>query len=276
MQTAEEVLSEYPLIDGHNDFPYQLYLREENQINELNLNQDMRPLWTGGEIPTMTDIPRLKTGAIGAQFWAAFVHCDTQAKDAVRTTLEQIDVIHRFVEKYPETFKFVTSTDGILNAFRDCDAGSHCRIGSLIGVEGGHSIDSSLATLRLMYKLGVRYMTLTHNCHTPWADSYKADEEGGIVQSGGLSDFGEIVVKEMNRLGMLVDLSHVSKATMEDALRVTKAPVIYSHSSAFDLCRHYRNVQNDVLEKVKENEGVVMINFYNGYVSCNASYANLT
>jgi len=270
--TVEEVLQAYPLIDGHNDFPWQLFLREDNIINNLNIGEDLRNRWPEGSgfIPSMTDIPRLRTGKVGAQFWAAYVSCKTQFKDSVRSTIEQIDVIHRFVRQNSDTFTFVTSTQGIMDAWKDG------KIGSLIGVEGGHSIDSSLGTLRMFYNLGVRYMTLTHNCHTPWADSCVAhsDPERPAI-SNGLSPFGEIVVAEMNRLGMMVDLSHVSQDTMRDALNVTSAPVIYSHSSAFHICNNFRNVPDDILELVAENGGVVMINYYPLFISCNATIATI-
>ncbi|WAQ93620.1 DPEP1-like protein, partial [Mya arenaria] len=159
---------------------------------------------------------------------------------AVRATLDQLDVIKRFTEKYPEVFQFVTTSTGVMDAF---NAG---KIGSLIGLEGGHSIDSSLAVLRMYYDLGVRYMTLTHSCNTPWFE----------------------VVREMNRLGMIVDLAHVAKRTMMAAIATSRAPVIFSHSSAFHVCNHFRNVQDDVLLKLKENGGVIMVNFYDGFIVC--------
>ncbi|CAH1780218.1 unnamed protein product [Owenia fusiformis] len=259
LQRARDILSNNPLIDGHNDLPWQYKKQANNSVESIDLEQSLKGIWS----PTHTDIPRLREGRVGAQFWAAYVPCDSQYKDAVRLSFEQCDTVRRFVKKFPDTFQFVTSAQEIEDAFA---AG---KIGSMIGLEGGHSIDSSLATLRMFYDVGVRYMTVTHSCNTPWADNWLEDEKPLAEQEfGGLSAFGELVILEMNRLGMLVDLSHVSKATMEDALRVTKAPVIYSHTSAYTICNHYRNVQDDVLQLTKENNGVVMVNFYDKYINC--------
>jgi len=253
-QTVDEILSEVPLIDGHNDLAYQMYKNVQNQLERVDLNQSLIGYWEN----LHTDIPRLREGRVGAQFWAAYMPCRTQYKDAVRTCTEQVDVIRRFVAKYPETFQFVKTADGILEAFA---AG---KIGSLIGVESGHCIDSSLGTLRQFYEMGTRYMTLTHNCDTPWADSVSTDPTG----RDGLSDFGVKMIEEMNRLGMLVDLSHVSTATMRKALEVSIAPVIFSHSSAFALCNNARNVPDDILDLTKLNTGLVMVNFYPNFVTC--------
>ncbi|XP_014668691.1 PREDICTED: LOW QUALITY PROTEIN: dipeptidase 1-like [Priapulus caudatus] len=194
-------------------------------------------------------------------FWAAYTRCETQYKSSVRGALEQIDVIKRFVRKYDDVFEFVTSTQGIR------EAKAKGKIASLVGVEGGHMIDSSLAVLRMLYDLGARYMTLTHSCATPWADSWIEERDNAAIHNG-LTTFGKKVVLEMNRLGMLVDLSHVSFATMRHALATTSAPVIYSHSSAYALCNSTRNVPDDILMLVKSNGGVVMVNFYNNYISC--------
>ncbi|KAI2662249.1 Dipeptidase 1 [Labeo rohita] len=195
-------------------------------------------------------------------FWAAFVPCDTQYKDAVRQTLEQIDVVHRMCQKYPDVFKFAASSQDIMDAFEQN------KTASLIGVEGGHSIDSSLGTLRTMYHLGVRYLTLTHSCTTPWVDNWLVDTGSEPEVHGGLSEFGKQVVREMNRIGMLIDLSHVSEKVMNQVLDISEAPIIFSHSSAYSICNHKRNVPDDVLLRVREKQGIVMINFYNDYVTC--------
>jgi len=248
---ADDLLKTVPLIDGHNDWPDAMFDFASYKLEQLDLYN-----WP----TTQTDITRLRQGQVGAQFWAVYTSCTTQYSDAVRACLDQVDVIHRFVAKYPEAFELVTTADGIVSAF------NNSRVGSLIGLEGGHCIDSSLATLRMFYDLGARYMTLTHNCDTPWAENNKRDNTNSSVI--GLTDFGKDVIREMNRLGMLIDLAHVSKATMVAALQTSVAPVIFSHSCAYALCAHVRNVQNDVLNMTKANGGIVMVNFYPYFVTC--------
>ncbi|XP_076012430.1 dipeptidase 1 [Genypterus blacodes] len=250
---ALRLMSETPLIDGHNDLPWQMREQFNNQLNKVDLNT----LTT-----THTNIPKIKEGKLGAQFWSAYVRCESQYKDAVRQTLEQIDVIHRMCQKYPETFMFATSSQDLTTAF------TQKKTASLIGVEGGHSIDSSLATLRMMYQLGVRYLTLTHSCNTPWADNWLVDTGSEPSEHNGLSPFGKQVVMEMNRLGMLIDLAHVSVKVMNQVLDISKAPVIFSHSSAYSICPHKRNVPDEVLRRVNKTQGIVMVNFYNDYVTC--------
>jgi membrane dipeptidase len=203
-----------------------------------------------------TDIERLRRGGVDAQFWAAYAPVETAKRgEAAQYTLEQIDLIRRMIDRYPETFELATSADDITRIV------SQGKIASLIGVEGGHSIQNSLGVLRMFHSLGVRYMTLTHSDTLDWADA--ATDQ---ARSAGLSPFGEEVVRTMNALGMLVDISHVSAETMRDALRVSRAPVIASHSSAYAVAQHPRNVPDDVLKLVAENGGVVMVNFYSGFV----------
>jgi membrane dipeptidase len=246
---ARALHKQSPLIDGHNDYPWALRgLDPGRDLDQANIIEPVPSL--------MTDIPRLRRGGMGAQFWSVYVPSTMQGKEAVRATLEQIDIVHRMTKKWPETFELALTAADIERSFK---AG---RIGSLIGMEGGHSIDSSLAALRMMYSLGARYMTLTHSANVPWADA-----SPGPAVLGGLSKFGEEVVREMNRLGMLVDLSHVSPDTMEDALRVTDAPVIFSHSSAKAICNVHRNVPDNILQMVAKNGGVVMVTFVPGFVS---------
>ncbi|TTA54970.1 Dipeptidase 1 [Bagarius yarrelli] len=238
------LMSETPLIDG---------TRFNNQLNVVDLYELNS---------THTNIEKIRKGRLAAQFWAAYTPCATQYKDAVRQTLEQIDIIHSMCSKYPEEFVFASSSQDILDAF------ASNKTASLIGVEGGHSIDSSMGTLRTMYQLGVRYLTLTHSCNTPWADNWLVDTGSDSVEHNGLSDFGKRLIGEMNRMGMLVDLAHVSEQVMNQVLEISKAPVIFSHSSAYSICPHKRNVPDYILEKVKNKNGIVMINFYNDYVTC--------
>jgi membrane dipeptidase len=236
------------LIDGHNDLPWQFREKDDLSFTKIDLNKPQKDLHT--------DIPRLRKGGVGAQFWSAFVPSETRKKGtAVRETLEQIDVVRRMVKAYPETFEMAATADDVVRIHKDG------KIASMIGIEGGHSIDNSLGVLRTYYDLGARYMTLTHSETIEWADS-ATDEP----KHHGLTDFGEQVVREMNRVGMLVDISHVSPETMKHALRISKAPVIASHSSAYALAEHPRNVPDDVLELIKKNNGVVMVNFYSGFV----------
>lgn len=245
---AAAIHREALLVDGHNDLPWELRRKDGTAFRNIDLSKPQPKFHT--------DIARLKKGNVGVQFWSAYVPVSTTAKNvAVRTTLEQIDVIHELVRRYPQTFEMAGGTEDIARIRK---AG---KIASLIGVEGGHSIDNSIAVLRNYYRLGVRYMTLTHSESLDWADSCT-----DAPKANGLSAFGEEVVREMNRLGMMVDLSHVSDATMKAALKVTKAPVIFSHSSARAIADHPRNVPDDVLKLVKENGGVVMVNFYSGFL----------
>ncbi len=248
-ETAREIHDSALLIDGHNDLPWELRETGDPGFRTIDLNKPQKNMHT--------DIPRLKQGNVGAQFWSAFVPSSTAAKGtAVKMTLEQIDTIHEMVRRYPDAFEMASGTEDILRIRK---AG---KVASLIGVEGGHSIDNSLSILRLYYKLGVRYMTLTHSDSLEWADSCS-----DAPRANGLSPFGVQVVQEMNRLGMLVDLSHVSPDTMKAALKATKAPVIFSHSSARGVADHPRNVPDDVLKLVKQNGGVVMVNFYSGFLT---------
>jgi len=246
---ARQIHREALLIDGHNDLPWMFREKDDLSFRRIDLRRPQKDLHT--------DIPRLIEGGVGAQFWSAFVPASTVKKNiAVKQTLEQIDVIHRMVRTYPDVFEMALTADDIVRIRKKG------KIASLIGVEGGHSIDNSLGVLRMLYQLGVRYMTLTHADTLDWADS--ATDK---ARHNGLTEFGEQVVREMNRLGMLVDISHVSAATMKHALRVSKAPVIASHSSAFALADHPRNVPDDVLELVKKNGGVIMVNFYSGFIT---------
>ncbi|XP_022096155.1 dipeptidase 1-like isoform X2 [Acanthaster planci] len=255
-ELADRYLSETPLIDGHNDLPWQLKSLYNNRLQTIDLSTDL------SHTTLHTDIPRLRAGKVGGQFWAAYTSCASQYKDAILHILEQIDVIKRMSDMYPDHFQFVTTADGIVEAH------SNGKVASLIGVEGGHNIDSNLGVLRMLYELGTRYMTVTHSCNTPWADNWREDFDRTPEHLDGLSEFGQKVIKEMNRLGMLIDLSHVSVATMNDVLDITQAPVIFSHSSAFSVCGSYRNVPDDVLKRVVQNKGVVMVNFYTVYINC--------
>lgn len=242
---ARAIHREAILVDGHNDLPWQFRTKSDFSFQHIDISREQKRIHT--------DIPRLKQGGVGAQFWAAYV--PVERTDAIRKTLEQIDVIHRLIRDYPDTFEFAGSVDDILRIRKKG------KIASLIGVEGGHCIDNSLGVLRTYYQLGVRYMTLTHTADLDWADS-----SAGKGKNNGLSQFGEEVVAEMNRLGMLVDLSHVSAETMRQAIKMSKAPVIFSHSSAFALNPHPRNVPDDVLKLMPQNGGVVMVNFYPGFL----------
>jgi membrane dipeptidase len=255
-EEALKIHREAIVVDGHNDLPWMLRERSDGSFQKIDLTRPQKNLHT--------DIPRLIKGGVGAQFWSAYVPASTGKKGtAVRDTLEQIDVIHRLVKTYPDTFEMASTADDIVRIRKSG------KIASLIGVEGGHSIDNSLGTLRMLYALGTRYMTLTHSETLAWADSAT-----DVAKHHGLTEFGEQVVREMNRLGMLVDLSHVSAETMKHALRVTRAPVIFSHSSAYALAPHPRNVPDDVLKLVKANGGVVMVNFFSGFIVPEAARAS--
>ncbi|KAL1387473.1 hypothetical protein pipiens_012758 [Culex pipiens pipiens] len=245
MEIVRKVLKEVPLIDGHNDLPWNIRKFLKNQLREFRFGEDLRDItpWSTSAW-SHTDLRRLKEGMVAAQFWSAYAPCSSQHLDAVQLTLEQIDLIRRLVNLYPQHMALVTTADGIEESHRSG------KLASLIGIEGGHSIGTSLGVLRTFYQLGARYLTLTHTCNTPWADCCKVDEPGRVPHIGGLSHFGTLVVTEMNRLGMIVDLSHVSVPTMLDALATSKAPVIFSHSSAHAICNSSRNVPDHVLKRL--------------------------
>ncbi|MGA5314946.1 dipeptidase [Streptomyces pseudogriseolus] len=246
LDQARELLREFPVVDGHNDLPWAL--REQ-----VSYDLDARDVAVDQSAHLHTDIPRLRAGGVGAQFWSVYVRAD--APDPVPATLEQIDCVRQLLDRYPADLAPALAAADMEAARREG------RIASLMGAEGGHSIANSLGTLRALYDLGVRYLTLTHNFNVAWADS--ATDEPGV---GGLSAFGREVVREMNRLGMLVDLSHVAATTMRDALDTSTAPVIFSHSSARAVCDHPRNIPDDVLERLPANGGVAMVTFVPKFV----------
>ena len=257
---VDHVLANTPLIDGHNDLPWEIRERFGSAagVDLLKSTIALPSTAEDGNIapPLMTDIPRLHTGHVGAQFWSVWIPPTVTGPAAVKMTLEQIDSVKAMVAGYPKDLQMAYSADGIMRAF------NASRVASLIGIEGGHQIDDSLPALRQMYVLGARYMTLTHTLDNNWADSAT-----DAPKHHGLTPFGRAVVHEMNRLGMLVDLSHVSPDTMRDALKTSVAPVIFSHSGARALNDHPRNVPDDVLKQVAANHGIVMATFATPYVS---------
>jgi membrane dipeptidase len=247
-EAARALLGRHPVWDGHNDLPWKIRRTDGIDLDRTDL---------AGPVPAMhTDLGRLSAGGVGTQFWSVFVPADLAGDAAVTTTLEQIDLVREMIRRYPDSLELALTAADVE---RITAAG---RLASLMGAEGGHSIGCSLGTLRMLYALGVRYMTLTHNLNVPWADS-ATDEPA----AGGLTSFGREVVREMQRLGMLVDLSHVSPGTMGDALDVAEGPVIFSHSSALAVCDHPRNVPDDILAALPGNGGVCMVNFVPFFVS---------
>jgi membrane dipeptidase len=246
----QALLATAPVIDGHNDLPWEVRGRTRYDLTDLDISTDLTA--TG----LHTDIPRLRAGGVGAQFWSVYVPCRLAGDSAVAATLEQIDFVYQLAARYPQDFVVARTADEV-EAARATD-----RIASLIGVEGGHSIANSLGTLRMLAALGTRYMTLTHTANTPWADS--ATDEPAV---GGLSPFGQEVVRECNRLGVMADLSHVAPATMHATLDVSTAPAFFSHSSARAITDHPRNVPDDVLVRVRDTDGVVMVTFVSGFVN---------
>ncbi|WP_105973415.1 dipeptidase [Streptomyces geranii] len=246
LAAARELLREFPVVDGHNDLPWAL--REQ-----VRYDLGARDIATHQGAHLHTDLPRLREGGVGAQYWSVYVRSDLP--DAVPATLEQIDCVRQLIARYGSELRPALTA-------ADMEAGRReGRIASLMGAEGGHSIANSLGTLRQLYELGVRYLTLTHNDNVAWADS--ATDEPGV---GGLSEFGREVVREMNRLGMLVDLSHVAATTMRHALDTSVAPVIFSHSSSRAVCDHPRNIPDDVLERLPVNGGMAMVTFVPKFV----------
>ena len=248
------VLKTTPLIDGHNDLPWQYHRRVNNHLSQLDLASDLTQI----ERPTDTDLPRLRRGRVGGLFWSVYIPIEGYGgkPSAVQAVMDQIDLVKRLINHHEDDLELALDASSIRRIHK---AG---KIASLIGMEGGHSINNSLASLRQLYELGARYMTLTHSKGLLWADSAT-----DTPRHGGLTGFGELVVLEMNRLGMMVDLSHVSVETMRDALRVGRAPVIFSHSSAYAVTQHARNVPDDILALVGKKRGVVMVNYLTSYVS---------
>ncbi|MFC5345131.1 dipeptidase [Brevundimonas staleyi] len=248
---AREILNTTPLIDGHNDLPWALRqgFASDPYAVDLATNLD-------ATTDLHTDIPRLREGGVGGQFWSVYVPASLEPVEAAKATFEQIDMVRRIVGAHPDVFELATTADDVERIH------GQGKIASLIGIEGGYSIDDSLGLLREFQEAGVRYMTLTHSKTTTWADSAT-----DAPKWGGLSPFGEDVVREMNRIGMMVDLSHVSEETMVDAMRVSEAPVIFSHSSARAVTDHPRNVPDAVLRAMAEDGGVVMVTFVPGFIS---------
>uniref|UniRef100_A0A3Q3WTQ6 Dipeptidase n=1 Tax=Mola mola TaxID=94237 RepID=A0A3Q3WTQ6_MOLML len=244
-ERLHDLMFKYPLIDGHNDLALQLRRFYNNELSQVDLHNVTK---------FATDINRLRAGHVQAQMFAVYVMCGAQEKDAVRLTLEQIDVVRRMCTEYQE-FELVTSVQGLRNSEM-----KH-KIACLISIEGGHSIDSSLPTLRMFYLLGVRSMSLTHSCNTPWKVIVFQRE------NNSLTHFGKAVVEEMNRLGMIVDLSHTAWDTASAVLKHSKAPVIFSHSSSYFICHHHRNVPDWILLELRKNRGVIMVNFHRNFIT---------
>jgi membrane dipeptidase len=248
LATARALLRRHPLVDGHNDLPWALRTRFGGDLDRLDL---------AGPVPgTHTDLPRLRRGGVGGQFWSVYVPGTLQGDAAVAATLEQVDLVHRMIRAHPDDLELALGADDVAAAF------ARGRIASLLGAEGGHSIANSLGVLRVLHRLGVRYLTLTHNVNVPWADSAT-----DVPAIGGLSPFGREVVREMHRLGMLVDLSHVAADTARDVLAVAEAPVVFSHSGARAVCDSPRNVPDDLLRRLAANGGVCMVTFVPDFVS---------
>lgn len=254
---VRKILTTSPVIDGHNDLSWEIRDRFKGDFGAIDLSKDVSNLPHAKDLlPIMTDIPRLRKGGVGAQFWSVWVPSDTSGPIAVQNTLEQIDIVTRLTARYLDDFAMAKTAQDIRRIQ------SSGKIASLIGIEGGHQINNQLSVLRQMYDLGARYMTLTHSRNTDWADSATEDPK-----HNGLTPFGKQVVLEMNRLGMMVDLSHVSPKTMADVLDTSKSPVIFSHSNARAVAEHPRNVPDDILKRMPKNDGIVMVNFYSGYIS---------
>ncbi len=249
MARVRRILSETPLIDGHNDLPWRI---REDSIARGNVDAyDLRK-----RTPGQTDLERLKKGMVGAQFWSVYTPGEYRDSGYARVQLEQIDIARRMIAKYPDRLALALTRDDIRRDFKQG------KLASLLGLEGGHAIENSLGALRAYYDLGVRYMTLTHNVTLDWADAALDS-----AKHNGLTPFGDSVVREMNRLGMLVDLAHVSPGTMSDALNVSQAPVIFSHSGARALVDVPRNVPDSILRRVTKNGGIVMVPFVTGFIS---------
>ncbi|XP_071542731.1 dipeptidase 1-like [Panulirus ornatus] len=262
LAAAHSLLQESPLIDGHNDLAWNLRKFLHNKLHSFNLSTDLRQEkpWRRSSF-SHTDLPRLRQGRVAAQFWSVYVPCEAQYMNTVQLLLEQIDVIKRMIAASSHETTLVKSTSEIEAEF-GCG-----RVASLLGVEGGHGLGSSMGVLRALYDLGVRYVTLTHKCHTPWAECSEVDAEVE-PNARGLTSYGKELILEMNRLGMMVDLSHSSSHTALDVLATTRAPVIFSHSAARALCAIERNVPDDILSSLATNGGLVMVSFYNDFLTC--------
>ncbi|KAJ3313252.1 dipeptidase 1 (renal) [Boothiomyces sp. JEL0838] len=250
LERARFLINHHPLIDTHNDLPWSIRNRKDDVLNVTVLPQSFH-----------TDIVRMREGGLTGQIWSAYIGCEkdlTKKGDFILKTLQQIDIVKQLIKDNPD-FAYAAEADDIISLFKQG------KISSLIGIEGGHQIDDSLEALRMYYDLGVRYMTLTHGCHTNWADSASMPS-----LYNGLTDFGIKIVKEMNRIGMMVDISHVSHKTMRDVIKVTRAPLFASHSSSASLCPTERNMPDDVLLAMKDLDGVIMINFWPNLISCSS------
>jgi membrane dipeptidase len=261
-ERLDRLLVDTPITDTHNDLPYLLRVQLHNEFQHDNRFK------FDDKVISQTDIPRLKKGKVGAQFWSVFIECRgphalyqdfNLPNSAVRDTLEQIDCTKRLLSSYPEVFEMAYTSADLISAYK------RGKIASMLGAEGLHQVDVSIAVIRQYFDLGVRYITLTHNCDNPFATA--ASSVTGGLPDKGLTKYGESAILEMNRLGMMVDLSHVSHKTMHDVLNVTKAPVIFSHSSAYTITKHLRNVQDDVLARLKELDGVVQVNFFPSFIT---------